>query len=155
MEWQLTIDANDPARLVRFWAPVLGYLPQPPPAGFATWNDWYRSVGVPEDELDLTGDGTDRIMDPTGAGPRIWFQVVPETKAGKNRLHLDIYPGGRDRSVPLALRRERVEAFVAGLVTTGASVQRRYPADFPASGADVEGYFVVLLDPEGNEFCVG
>ncbi len=151
MEWQLTIDANDPALLVRFWGPALGYAVQPPPPGHATWNDWYRSVGVPEDELDLSGDGSDRILDPEGAGPTIWFQAVPERKNGKNRLHLDLRVGGA-RSVPVAQRKPGVDAKVAELVAAGATVLRRYPAEFEVT--DVEGYFVVMADPEGNEFCV-
>jgi hypothetical protein len=80
--WQLTIDANDPSRLARFWAPVLGYELQPPPDGFATWVDRYRSLGVPEEDLaDLEDDYCDRIQDPAGDGPTIWFQIVPEEKA--------------------------------------------------------------------------
>src|SRR6476646_4042116 len=146
--WQLTIDANDPARLVAFWAPVLGYEVQPPPVGHATWNAWYLSIGVPEDELDPTGDGADRIQDPTGRGPNIWFQAVPETKTGKNRLHLDVLATGGDRSLPLERRREVVEARVAELVAAGARVRTRFPE---ADGID--HYGVVMLDPEGNEFC--
>jgi hypothetical protein len=150
---QLTIDCNDPALLVRFWAPVLDYEVQPPPDGFATMNDWYLSLGIPEDELDLTGDGTDRIFDPTGHGPRIWFQYVPEPKTVKNRLHLDLYPSG-GRSVPLTERIPLVEAAVAELVRAGASIGKRFPADFGEQlGAGDDHYFVVMHDPEGNEFC--
>jgi hypothetical protein len=156
VDWALTVDSCDPARLVAFWSAALGYAVQPPPEGFVTWNEWYRSVGVPEAEIDPTSDGADRIYDPSGAGPRIWFQLVPEQKSGKNRLHLDLYPGGGGRTRPLAERSERVEARVAELVALGASVVRRYPADFPgAAEADPDGFFVVMADPEGNELCVG
>lgn len=147
--WQLTIDANDPSRMVAFWGPVLGYEVQPAPDGHATWNDFYLSIGVPEDELDLAGDGADRIQDPAGHGPRIWFQPVPEHKAGKNRLHLDVFPTGRDRSLPLERRREIVEARVAELVAAGATVRNR-----SAESDVLDHYGVVMLDPEGNEFCV-
>jgi hypothetical protein len=150
--WQLTIDANDPYRLAKFWGPALGYVPQPAPEGFATWREWYVSVGVPDEEFEDGADGCDRLMDPDGTGPNIWFQVVPEHKAGKNRLHLDIYPSG-GRSVALDLRRERVDAKVAELVEAGASVHKRFPEDFERTeGSD--HYFRVLQDPEGNEFCV-
>ena len=151
--WQLTIDANNPTRLVEFWAPVLGYEVQPPPDGFATQNDYYRSIGVPEDELDPVGDGTDRIFDPRGEGPKIWFQAVPEPKSGKNRFHLDIYPTGRDRSLPLEERRRIVDAKVAELVERGATIWRTFPDDFGDQLTDGH-YFVTMLDPEGNEFCV-
>jgi hypothetical protein len=148
--WQLTIDANDPARLVRFWAPALGYEVQPPPEGFDSWIAWYRSVGVPEEELEgAEEDFADRIQDPTGQGPKIWFQIVPERKTQKNRLHLDLYPTGRDRTLPIERRRQIVEDKVAELVLAGATVERR------AADAEVgDHYFVVMHDPEGNEFCV-
>jgi hypothetical protein len=54
-----------------------------------------------------------RLFDPAGLRPPIWFQEVPETKAGKNRLHLDLYPTGRDDGLPTERRIELVEAKVA------------------------------------------
>ncbi len=147
--WQLTIDCTDPARLVSFWAPVLGYRVQPPPPGHATWNDWYLSMGVPAEELDPDGDGSDRIFDPTGRGPTIWFQPVPEAKVVKNRFHFDIYPpGGRDREQPWAERVPSIDARVAALVEAGASVRNRTVDEAHHI------YTAVMLDPEGNEFCV-
>lgn len=98
---QLVIDCHDATPLVAFWCRALGYVPSPPPAGHASWNDWYRSRGVPDDELDLRGDGTDRIQDPTGQGPAIWFPPVPEAKQGKNRWHLDVYVGRGATDPPL------------------------------------------------------
>jgi hypothetical protein len=149
--WQLTIDCKNPSRMVDFWAPALGYEAQPPPDGFATMNEWYLSLGVPEDELDPDGDGSDRIQDPAGEGPRIWFQPVPESKSVKNRLHLDIMiSGGRD--VPLETRKERVDAKVAELVAAGATVIRRDPEDVDEPLPD--RYARTMQDPEGNEFCV-
>ena len=145
--WQLTIDANDPQRLARFWAPLLGYEPQPPPEGSASWREWYLAAGVPEEELEDVGpDYCDRLHDPTGAGPRIWFQIVPEGKTLKNRLHLDLYPGGRDPSRPREERRRIVEETVASLVAQGASVVRRTETE--------HSVYAVMQDPEGNEFCV-
>lgn len=145
--WQLTIDANDPARLVRFWAPLLGYEVQPPPPGFDSWVDWYRSKGVPEDELAGDPDDlVDRIHDPSGRGPNIWFQIVPETKTQKNRFHLDIYATDRDPTLTLEQRRDLVEAKVAEAVAAGGTIGRR------TEGPD--SHFVLMHDPEGNEFCV-
>ena len=145
--WQLTIDANDPMELARFWAVALDYEPAPPPEGHARWLDWYLSKGVPAEELaDLGDDYYDRLQDPTGAGPRIWFQIVPETKppGAKNRLHVDVYPVGRD--APVAERRAAVQAKVEALLGLGATVLHRHEDD--------ESSYVTLQDPEGNELCV-
>ena len=143
--WQLTIDANDPALLARFWARALGYQPVPPLELETTWYALYRSRLGEEAAFD------DRLFDPAGLRPPIWFQKVPETKAGKNRLHLDLYPTGRDRALPMDRRIETVEAKVAELVGLGARVERRTQEDDPQDPV----YFVVMHDPEGNEFCVG
>jgi Glyoxalase-like domain len=145
MFWQLTIDANDPAKLARFWAPALGYQPAPPAEPATTWHDHYRA------RLGADAAFDDRIFDPAGLRPPIWFQQVPEGKAGKNRLHLDLYPTGRDRALPTERRIEIVEAKVAELTGLGASVQGRTRFDDPEDPV----YFVTLRDPEGNEFCVG
>jgi hypothetical protein len=142
--WQLTIDANDPARLARFWEQALGYQPIPPTAPATTWNAHYRRRLGDEAAFD------NRLFDPAGVGPALWFQEVPETKAGKNRLHVDLYPTGRDDALPLEQRIEIVEAKVGELIELGASVERRTRGDDP----DDLHYFVVMHDPEGNEFCV-
>jgi hypothetical protein len=142
--YQLVIDCADADRQARFWAEALRYVLAPPPAGFDSWDDWYRSVGVPEEEL---GQGEDRIVDPAGEGPAIWFQVVPETKSLKNRWHIDVSAsGGRD--VPLDERRVRVEAEAERLVALGATRVRTISAE------GMDHYAVAMLDPEGNEFDV-
>jgi hypothetical protein len=145
MFWQLTIDANDPPLLARFWAQALGYQPVPPPEPDTTWYAHYRVRLGPETAFE------DRLFDPAGLRPPIWFQKVPETKAGKNRVHVDLYPTGRDNALPLERRMEIVDAKVAELVGLGASVERRTHDD----DVDDPSYFVVMHDPEGNEFCVG
>jgi hypothetical protein len=142
--WQLTIDSNDPALLARFWAQALGYQPTPPAEPDTTWHQHYRARLGGEAAFD------NRLFDPAGLRPPIWFQPVPETKAGKNRLHLDLYPTGRDNALPMVRRIEIVEAKVAELIGLGASVQLRSREDDP----DDPLYYVVMHDPEGNEFCV-
>jgi Glyoxalase-like domain len=77
VSYQLVIDCTSPEPLAQFWAEALHYVIAPPPSGFDSWDDFYRSIGVPQDEL---GTGADRIEDPSGEGPRIWFQIVPEKK---------------------------------------------------------------------------
>jgi Glyoxalase-like domain len=144
LSFQLVIDCRDADRLARFWAAALDYRLEPAPEGFASWDDYYRDLGVPEEELGL---GADRIGDPEGHGPVIWFQVVPEAKTIKNRLHLDIHAGG-GRSVPIQIRRERVDAAARRLVELGATLA----AEVPSEGLD--HYAVGMRDPEGNEFDI-
>jgi len=145
---QLTIDCADPERLVAFWSEALGYVPEPPPGGHATWREYWAAMGVPEEELPVgVGDNPESIVDPAGKGPRVWFQVVPEVKAGKNRIHFDLKVGG-GRDVPLAVRMQRVTTKVESLIEAGAKVLRT--TDEP----DMAHYAVLLQDPEGNEFCV-
>jgi hypothetical protein len=145
-EYQLTIDCADPSRQVAFWAAALGYEPKPPPEPFGTWREFYLSINVPEDELG-DGDCADRLIDPSGKAPGIWFQAVPEGKGVKNRLHLDLLVGG-GRAEPIATRRARVDAKVASLVAIGATVAKT------DNTPEMDHYAVQLHDPEGNEFCV-
>ena len=56
---------------------------------------------------------------------------MPGTKAGKNRLHLDLYPTGRDNDLPMERRIGVVDAKVAELVNRGATVERRTRHDDP------------------------
>jgi len=143
--WQVTIDANDPARLARFWARALGYQPAPPTSPETTWWQHYRA------RLEGRAGFSDRIFDPEGLRPPIWFQEVPEEKAGKNRLHLDLYPTERDNALAQDVRVRIVDEKVDELVALGATVQRRVRDDDRGHFF----YFVVMHDPEGNEFCVG
>ena len=144
VRYQLLIDCADPDRQARFWAAALGYELAPPPAGFATWNDYYRDLGLPDEELP---GGADRISDPRGGGPAIWFQVVTAAKTGKNRLHIDIHASG-DRTDPMAMRKKRVEAEADRLVGLGATRTCVMYSD------GVDHYAVGMRDPEGNEFDI-
>jgi Glyoxalase-like domain len=144
IRFQLVIDCADPDKLARFWAAALGYILAPPPDGFASWGDYYRDIGVPEEALGL---GEDRIVDPAGHGPQIWFQPVPERKSIKNRLHLDVSAGG-DRSVPIEERKRRVDAEAQRLVLLGATLAREINTE------GLDHYAVALTDPEGNEFDI-
>ncbi|HEX7132453.1 MAG TPA: VOC family protein, partial [Iamia sp.] len=82
----------------------------------------------------------------TGAGPRLYFQQVPEGKVAKNRVHLDLNvvdggPGAdpTEARARLAAEAERLEAL-------GATVLYRHD--------DVDGRWITLADPEGNELCL-
>ena len=148
VRFQLVIDCADPDRLARFWAAALGYELAPPPAGFASWDDYYRDLGLPEQFL---GRGADRISDPQGHGPSIWFQVVPDIKSIKNRLHIDVHASGQ-RSDPIETRRQRVDAEAERLVGLGATIIVGSDDDEEVEGID--HYAVAMKDPEGNEFDI-
>ena len=144
VSYQLVIDCTSPEPLAHFWADALHYVIAPPPSGFDLWDDFFRSIGVPEDEL---GGGADIIEDPNGEGPRIWFQIVPEKKSIKNRIHIDVNASG-GRGSSLDARRERVEAEAARLVSLGATRLRTIVEE------GLDHYGVAMTDPEGNEFDI-
>ena len=144
VRFQLVIDCADPDRLARFWVAALHYEFAPVPEGFATWDDYWRDVGVGEEDL---GIGEDLIVDPGGSGPPIWFQRVPERKTIKNRLHLDIHVSG-GRAVPMETRRQRVDEEARMLSELGASVLEVIPSE------GLDHYGVAMADPEGNEFDI-
>jgi hypothetical protein len=129
VHWTLGCDATDPGRLAAFWAGALGY--------------------VAEDGYD-DPDGAS-IVDPAGVGPAIGFLRVPEGKTAKNRVHVDVRVAG-EPPWDWTERAELITAKVAELIGSGATKVReeRY-AD--GAGRTVLGH-VVMLDPEGNEFCV-
>jgi hypothetical protein len=138
---QVVIDCADPARLAAFWAAALGYQVQPPPEGFDTWEDALRSWGVPEDAW----NSRSAVVDPDGEGPRIFFQQVPEPKTVKNRVHLDINASG-PRGTPDEEHHRRIVETSERLTALGATVLRKM---------DERGEsWIVMQDPEGNEFCV-
>jgi hypothetical protein len=147
---QVTFDAHDPRALSSFWRDVLGYVhPGPPgvdlPEGadpLAAWDEFLARVGVPEEHRNTRS----AIEDPDGQGPRLFFQQVPEDKVAKNRVHLDV------RAAPGLQGEERMAALEAEcdrLVALGAKRLRRFEPDAPLSLG-----FIVMTDPEGNEFCL-
>lgn len=139
---QLVFDCADPGRQAAFWAEALHYRAEEPPSGFASWEDWARAEGIPEERWNDAA----AIDDPDGAGPRLFFQKVPEGKVAKNRVHLDLNVSGGD-GVSLEERRARIGTEVARLKTLGATDER--------GAIEQRGeYWVRMNDPEGNEFCV-
>jgi len=142
VEFQVTFDCADPGALAAFWIDVLGYQYEPPPPGYASWEAALEAFGVPPESR----NDASAAVDPAGDGPRLWFQRVPEGKVAKNRVHLDVRaaPGlhGDERMAAL-------EARCAELVEAGATRVRRSEPDGGMSAG-----FIVMQDPEGNEFCL-
>lgn len=138
---QVVFDCADPGALATFWGAALHYKKQDPPAGYASWPEFLAAQGVPEKEW----NSASAIVDPDGRGPRIFFQQLDTPKPKKNRVHLDLSISG-GREVSLLERKTRVDAEVERLVGLGAARQRVW--DGPGE------YWVVMQDPEGNEFCV-
>jgi hypothetical protein len=122
--WTLACDAVVPHRIAAFWAAAVGYLAEP---------DYDSPDGA-------------SIIDPDGAGPVIGFLRVPEAKTAKNRMHIDIWVAG-ELPWGMALRENLLRVKVAELTAAGATAVRE------ESHGEHLGH-VVMLDPEGNEFCV-
>lgn len=138
---QVTFDCADPEALSTFWAAALGYRLQDPPEGFSSWEAFLAHLGVPEGEW----NSASAVVDPDGDGPRLYFQRVPEPKAAKNRVHLDLNVGGPP-GTPLDARKSSVDREVERMADLGAETVR---------AAEERGeYWVVMRDPEGNEFCL-
>ena len=138
---QVVFDCADPGSLAEFWATALRYRVQEPPEGFATWEEALVAWGVPESEW----NSRSAVVDPDGAGPRVFFQRVPESKQVKNRVHLDLNVGGGLHADPQE-KRARIATEAERLSAAGASRLAEFD-----EGAE---YWLVMQDPEGNEFCL-
>jgi hypothetical protein len=122
--WTLGCDAADPHRLAAFWAGALGYVSEP------GYDD---------------PDGAS-LVDPDGRGPAISFLRVPEGKTAKNRLHIDLRVAGEQPWDP-AVRETLIRTRADELAGAGATRVREEHYDGTLG-------HIVMLDPEGNEFCV-
>jgi hypothetical protein len=137
-KFQVTFDCAEPARLAAFWCEVLGYVVPAAPEGFATWEEYHGSL-PPEDEVYFG------CTDPSGEGPRLLFQRVPEAKVVKNRVHLDVRVAtGLAGDERLAV----LEAECARLMALGAAHVLTQRAD------GVNESCITMQDIEGNEFCL-
>jgi hypothetical protein len=137
---QVVFDAADPEKLAEFWGLALGYVVEPPPEGFGTWEEFSHSSEIAEEEFSEVASR----VDPAGEGPRLYFQRVPEGKTAKNRVHLDVRVAGRE--VRGEERKRLLSEHVERLVQAGATLAWRTD--------NVRGSSITLYDPEGNEFCV-
>ncbi|MBO0832084.1 MAG: VOC family protein [Actinobacteria bacterium] len=141
-DFQVIMDSSDPHALADWWAEALGWTVEEQDPDFI-----HRMIaeGYATDADTTRHDG--RLVWRTGAairhpdGPasghrkRIVFQLVPEHKTVKNRMHIDVWVG-----------EENVSAEVSRLLGQGAT--------FLHNGREGPHTWVTLADPQGNEFCV-
>jgi hypothetical protein len=135
--FQVTFDASDPHLLCAWWASVLGYEVE----DHAEQIRELLASGVLDASavVDVGGRAAfadaDACRDPAEIGARLLFQRVPEPKSAKNRVHLDLHVG-----------KDGLDAEAERLVAAGATFveARSHPGD----------RWIVLNDPEGNEFCL-
>jgi Glyoxalase-like domain len=141
-DFQVTVDCANPHVLADWWAEALRWDVEP------SNEDFIRGLiadGYAKDEDTTFHRGTlvwkegAAIVQPdqpaNGPGKRVLFQLVPESKTVKNRMHLDVNVGP-----------ENVEAEYARLTAAGATFLHR--------GQQGPHSWVTLADPEGNEFCI-
>ena len=136
---QIVIDCREPHVLADWWSETLNWVVEPQDAdfirsmidqGFAKESDTTQHHGR------LVWREAVAINPPADTpGPRILFQEVPEAKQTKNRVHLDLRPKGGD-----------VEEIRKRLIERGATVL--------SEGQQGPHKWLVLADPEGNEFCI-
>ena len=106
----ITFDCADPKALAAFWAAALGMV------------------------VDDEDDEGAFVVDPAGKSKGLFFQKVPEPKAVKDRIHLDVRPSGS------------MAAEVARLKELGATEDGLVEVE--------NSFWTIMLDPEGNEFCI-
>ena len=137
----ITIYADDPPALARFWAGVFGY---PVSAWGGDLRQELLDAGLTPDDLNSRA----LAEDPKGVGPRFFFHHADGPKEGRNRLHLDINVA-RDPADPPS-DHSALDAEKDRLVALGARVVRLIDQTW---GPWPERYYQ-MQDPEGNEFCL-
>jgi Glyoxalase-like domain len=144
-EFQVTVDSQRPHEMVAWWAQTLGWEVEPQDEAFIK-KMIAEGHATDEDTMIFNGalvwrdGGAVRYPGEVGSGahgphPRLLFQLVPEGKTVKNRMHLDVRIGADNR-----------DEVVARLTERGATVLR--------TGTQGPHTWVTMADPEGNEFCV-
>lgn len=140
---QVVIACEDPSRLAVFWAGALGYVIQPPPEGFDTWDQFAEVVGIPPDRR----NDMSAVVDPDGIGPRVLFERY-DGGAPNQRVHVDVNAvGGVGVDLAEEERRAHLSEERARLERLGATFKRE------ATGLAGE-IWIEMFDPEGNWFCV-
>ena len=139
-EFQIVQDSADPHTLADWWAETLGWEVEPSDEAFirrmvAEGHAADSDTKVHNGSLVWRAGAAIRHPDGLSRAPRTLFQLVPEEKSVKNRMHLDVRIGADD-----------IEATVSKLIARGAR--------FLHEGRQGPHPWVTLTDPQGNEFCV-
>ena len=135
----ITIHAENPVALARFWSAVMGY-PEPtgwPPELEAS----LRQAGLDDDDL----AARDVAWDDDPNHQRFYFTRYRHERRQRNRMHIDITPFEDHRA-----SREELEAERDRLVALGASVEKTLTEPW----GPFEEFAIMMRDPEGNEFCL-
>jgi hypothetical protein len=139
LDFQVTFDCSQPHVLAEFWAETLGWSVEPQDEDFirsmieqghASESDTIRHRGAL-----VWKEGAAIGAEVEGVDRRVLFQLVPEPKSAKNRVHLDLRVGQEQ----VASQRTRLEAIGAVFLHDGRQ------------GGHI---WVTMADPEGNEFCI-
>ena len=134
----MTIHAENPAALAKFWAAVMGY---PEPTGWSAEDAaMLKEAGLTDDDLATRAVAWDDDRN----HQRFYFTRYQHKKRQRNRMHLDIQPF---ESRPT---REELEAERDRLVALGASVEKVLVDPW----GPFEEFAIMMRDPEGNEFCL-
>jgi phosphoglycolate phosphatase-like HAD superfamily hydrolase len=135
----VSIHAEDPAALARFWCAVMGY---------PEWTSWpheeealLRKAGLDDDDLAERAEAWDG--DPKHQ--RFYFTRYRHERRQRNRMHVDITPFDDRRATLKELEAERDR-----LVGLGASVEKV----LDGAWGPFEEFAIMMRDPEGNEFCL-
>jgi catechol 2,3-dioxygenase-like lactoylglutathione lyase family enzyme len=134
----IVFDCANPRELSHFWADVMGYPRAEYPEDM---REALLSAGLTEHDLAARSIAED----PTGESPRFYFQRVPEGKVVKNRVPVDVNATPGRRASPA-----EVDAEVERVVALGATVLHRADSQW----GPYPEYHYVMVDPEGNEFCI-
>ena len=135
---QVVFAARDPERLAAFWRTALDYSEEPPPSGYATWEEFAAAHDISLE----AGTDIDSAVDPDGIGPRLLFERDEPHPRGAVHLDVNAGQGAANREE----KKRRVDETVERLAAAGATQTRVVDTD--------EQYWIEMTDPEGNWFCV-
>lgn len=135
----ISIHAENPAELARFWGAVMGY---------PLWTSWpddevaeLRAAGMTDDELAERAEAWDQ----NPAHQRFYFSRYSRERRQRNRMHIDITPFDDRRATRAELEAERDR-----LIALGATLEK----ELDGFWGPYEEYAIMMRDPEGNEFCL-